>query len=85
MNVCSSLPTITPKYVILRWQYWSVNLKRIDDTGRYGRKGCVMNLVDDDRSVATTVAVDSLIAREGKTIIRKWIQKNYYCKQGGLF
>jgi hypothetical protein len=53
-------------------------LKRIGNTGRGGRKGIVISLVDDDPSVEIVVAVESLIAKQGQTVIQKLDPENLF-------
>lgn len=44
-------------------------LHRIGRTGRFGRKGTAINLIDDDSSIATLAAIESHFAKEGKEMI----------------
>jgi len=44
-------------------------LHRIGRTGRFGRKGTAINLVDDPKSVAVLAAIESHFSKEGEEMI----------------
>jgi len=46
-------------------------LERIGCLRRFGSTGFAVNLVDDDRSVELVVSIESLLSKEGKTMIRR--------------
>mmetsp|Transcript_57906 Transcript_57906/g.141480 ORF Transcript_57906/g.141480 Transcript_57906/m.141480 type:complete len:514 (+) Transcript_57906:147-1688(+) len=46
-------------------------LHRIGRTGRFGRKGTAINLINDDRSIAVLAAIEKHFAKEGKEMIQQ--------------
>jgi ATP-dependent RNA helicase DDX19/DBP5 len=44
-------------------------LHRIGRTGRFGRKGTAINLIDDQRSIEVLAAIESHFAKDGKEMI----------------
>ena len=46
-------------------------LHRIGRTGRFGRKGTAINLIDDDRSIGVLAAIENHFSKEGKEMIQQ--------------
>jgi ATP-dependent RNA helicase DDX19/DBP5 len=46
-------------------------LHRIGRTGRFGRKGTAINLIDDRQSLEVLLAIENHFSKDGKEMIRK--------------
>jgi len=46
-------------------------LHRIGRTGRFGRKGTALNLIDDQKSIEVLAAIEQYFAKDGKEMIAK--------------
>jgi ATP-dependent RNA helicase DDX19/DBP5 len=46
-------------------------LHRIGRTGRFGRKGTAINLINDDKSIAVLAEIEKHFSKEGKEMIQQ--------------
>jgi len=50
---------------------YETSLHRIGRTGRFGRKGTAINLINDERSLQVLAAIESYFSKEGEEMIKQ--------------
>ena len=73
-NVCLvinyNIPTVSENHGNSIEADYETYLHRIGRTGRFGRKGTAINLVQDEASLRTLLAIEKHFAKDGKEMIR---------------